>query len=65
MKIIREYAIDKGICVIRTETYTNTLEHFENLFTEAKKDFPELESKDVSIVQFGGEYFKNMFGIVF
>jgi len=63
MNVIKETCNDR--CVIRTKTYANNLQHFIELFEEAKKDFPQLEPGSVEIVQYGGQDIKRMFGIEF
>ena len=65
MEIIREYAIYAKRCIVRTKTYHSELAHFENLFEEAKKDFPDLRTGEVIVVKYGGMRYKNTFGIEF
>jgi len=63
MKIIKE-CTDRHI-VLRTNHYTSTLDCFDMLFAEAKKDFPALERKDVTVSHCGGEKYRKTFGIEF
>jgi hypothetical protein len=51
--------------VLRTNTYSNAVAYINNLFREAKKDFPTLEEDKVRVVHFGGRYYKGTFGIEF
>lgn len=63
MNIIKEYTDNHAI--IRTTTYAHSLLHFQELFDIAKKDFPNLDSKDVSITKYAGKRYKGTFGIEF
>jgi hypothetical protein len=65
MRMIKEYCKENHTCIIRTNTYAHQLEHFLSLFTEAKKDQPTLEAKDVEVVRYGGTRYKRTFGIEF
>lgn len=51
--------------VLRTTYYNRTLANIENLFAEAKTDFPKLESKDVDVMVYQGMYYKGTYGIEF
>lgn len=53
------------VIVIRESSYGSKLDKFERLFSIAKKDFPNLSSQDVEVVQFGGRYYSRTFGIEF
>ena len=61
MNIIKEFA-NKRV-VLRTNTYGHSLAFLDELFTEAKKDFPALKRDDVEVVEFGGDRIKRMFAI--
>lgn len=63
MTIIKEYAANR--VALRTSTYNCSLDYFDTLYEEAKKDFPELNKEDVSIVKYGGERCNHMYGIEF
>lgn len=65
MQIIREWCKHSGRCVIRTNTYANSLGHFNHLFEIAQKDFSELKASDVEIVHYAGERYARTFGIEF
>ena len=54
----------KRLC-IRTNSYANSLKHFNMLYDEAKKDFPSLETKDIEIMHYGGMRIKYTYGIEF
>lgn len=65
MEIIREFATEPGVCVLRTDTYCSTVAHFNMLMEEAKKDFPDLDPIGVEVKQYGGIFYKRTFGIEF
>ena len=52
-------------CVVRTDTYAKTLQHFLNLLAEARKDFPDLSAREVEVVHYGGRHYRGTFGIEF
>jgi hypothetical protein len=51
--------------IIRSNTYAHTFEYFNNLVSEAKKDFPGLKDLDIDIIHYGGIRYKYTFGIEF
>ena len=51
--------------VLRANHYGRTLNLFDNLYEEAKKNFPLLNRADVEVVQYGGISYKHTFGIEF
>lgn len=63
MEIIKESTGKYG--VLRTDTYANSLAHFEMLFAEAKKDFPSLEPGKVEVIRYGGDRYARTHGIEF
>ena len=56
---------DKAIVQLYTQSYGKSIHHLNSLFTEAKKDFPNLDDKDVELVVFGGDSKKYIHGIRF
>lgn len=65
IKIIKEQSEYNGKLVIRTNCYGSSFEFISGLVQEAKKDFPELEDKDIEIVKFAGQHYARTFGIEF
>lgn len=68
MNIIKEYALvgEKTLRFsLRTNTYAHSLDFFERLWEEAKRDFPWLDKNDVEVVHYGGIRYKHIFGIEF
>jgi len=65
MNIIKEYCPRAGKAVIRTDTYTHTMEHFDELFLIAIEDFGHVGTNEVEINHFGGRTYKNTWGITF
>ena len=67
MKIIKE--CHKGIrrhqCVIRTNTYGNTIDFFNRLAREAKNDFTHLSDESLTMVHFGWPRYARTYGILF
>lgn len=59
----RELAIKTFI--IRTDTYQHSLDYFDTLFQEAKKDFPFLNRRNAEVVHFSGSRYRRTFGIKF
>lgn len=56
---------NKGMVVLRTDSYGNSLAFFDYLFAEAKKDFPNLERENVQVTHYAGTRFARTFGIEF
>lgn len=70
MDIIREYCQPKTIgalpvCVVRTKTHANSLAHFDELFSVAQSDFPDLHREDCEVVHYGGQRYRGTYGIEF
>jgi hypothetical protein len=69
MRIIKQYFLDEDSgrkrCVIRTNTYTHTVAHFNMLAAEIKKDFPQLPESEFDVVHYAGERINQIFGIEF
>lgn len=65
MKIIKEYCQAGKRCIIRTDTYVSTLQHFLDLLEEARQDFPDLKPEDVEIKHYGGIRYAGTYGIEF
>lgn len=70
MDIIREYCKPKTIgalpiCVVRTKTYASSLAHFDELFTVAQSDFPDLRREDCEAVHYAGQRYRGTYGIEF
>lgn len=51
--------------VIRTNTYAHSISYFMELVREAKRDFPNLEDKDIIVSHYAGRRYRNTFGIEF
>jgi hypothetical protein len=62
---IKQYHEGSRTVVLRTGSYGSILKRFDDLFTEAQKDFPSLKRDDVEIKQYGGDRIKHIFGIEF
>jgi hypothetical protein len=65
MDYLKEYSTESQKYVIRTDTYAHSVEHIQNMFAEAQKDFPDLQVKDVDVVYYAGQRFSRTFGIEF
>lgn len=65
MKIIKEYCPEARTCILRTNTYANTLQHINMLVEEAKKDFPNLLDESIVIVKYAGISYARTYGIEF
>lgn len=69
MKIIKEIRLETesamAMCVVRSNCYGSSLKYILELFDEAQATYPELTIKDVQIVQFGGQRYKQTLGIEF
>lgn len=66
--IIKEVYKQEGrspIFILRKNTYSSTLAKFLELYNEARKEFPNLQTDEVRVVHFGGERYKYTFGIEF
>jgi hypothetical protein len=66
--IIKEYVnIPSGVVrvILRTPTYARSLAHFERLYAEAQKDYPNLAREQVDVTHYGGDSYKGTFGIEF
>ena len=61
--LIKERSGDPA--VIRTNCYGSSLAFLEELFAEAKKDFPDLQSCDVVVRYYGGPSYSRTFGLEF
>ena len=66
-KIIKEYCVDPcvTVCVLRTDTYANGVDHILRLFREAQRDFPDLTASDAKVVMYAGKRYAKTFGIEF
>ena len=65
MRIIKEYCPEAKLCVIRTDTYAHSYDFIQQLFECAKRDFPELDPKQVEVVEFAGRRYARTYGIEF
>jgi hypothetical protein len=65
MNIIKEYYPPASKCILRTDTYGCSFELIRELFDEARRDFPELEAKDVEVVLYAGTRYAHTLGIEF
>lgn len=66
MKIIREFVEHGGFhMLIRTNTYTSSIPHFDYLCRLAATEFPDITRDDITIKQYGGDTIKHTFGIEF
>lgn len=69
MNIIKEYCkFDMGRrnrIILRTSTYAHSFIYFKILVKEAMKDFPELKEHTIDVIHYGGQYYKNTYGIEF
>ena len=63
--IIKECIHSHKKCAITTNCYGSSLRFIDELFDEAKKDFPTLERNDVEVVKYGGRIRKQMYGLEF
>lgn len=68
IEIIKEYVKQthgQFHCILRSRTYTSSLDYFLMLFKEATKDFKDLRESQVEVIQYGGRHYKGTFGIEF
>ncbi len=65
MEIKRERSTLSDRCLVRMNVCLPTLANFELLFAEAKKDFPELTTNDVTIQQYSSLSLSHTFGLEF
>lgn len=56
---------DRMVFVLRTEHLDNSLKYYIDLFEEAKKDFPKLETRIVKAYLYQGDTHKGQRGIEF
>ena len=62
---ISKYQTNNGICIVKSDTYQCSFALVSELVKEAKKDFPELKDKDISIKVYNDKMWKNQLGIEF
>lgn len=67
MEIYKEYKEngENAACVIRTNTYASSVQHFLNLLEEAQKDFPNVTASDLEVHHFAGRSYRRTFGVFF
>jgi hypothetical protein len=65
MNFIKEVHEETRLTAIRTDTYSHSLEYFQELFREAQKDFPGLSAKECEVVVYSGDRIKFVGGIEF
>ena len=65
MDIIKEYCYDARRVILRSSTYSRSMEYFNELYAEAKKDFPFLTPDMVEVTHYAGRRYKGTFGIEF
>ena len=65
MAIFREHCPGAQKCVLRSDTYEHSLASLEQLFKEAKRDFPYLTVERVQVTQFAGPIYARTYGIEF
>ena len=51
--------------VIRTDTYARSIDHVLRLFEELKKDFPEINPREVNVVEYAGSNYAGTLGLEF
>ena len=70
MKIIKEYCVTnegtgKKKIVIRSNTYSQSLQFLSDLYDIAKRDFYFITKSEVEVVRYGGRRYKYTIGIEF
>jgi hypothetical protein len=63
-RFIKEFAAGR-FCIVRTDCYAHTLAFFNELFEEAKKDFPNLKPEECRVEKYAGREYAGTFGIEF
>jgi len=61
---VKEYA-GSFRCAISTNCYGSSLAFLQELFAEAKKDFPHLQEADMEVVLYGGNTRRHIYGLEF
>ena len=61
----RKRSTGRIMFAIRTDCYSESFDYFLTLVEEAKKDFPNLEPKDIMVREYGGISIRGIRGIEF